>query len=120
MKYYTITTVFYMFFIFYLSHIPQDNLPEQSSSGIENIDLLFHFVEYSILGYLLFQSISVENLLTINPLHGTFVIGILFALSDEYHQSFVPGRHMSLMDIIFDCLGILFGSFFISKVSNSS
>ena len=120
MKYYTITTAFYMFFIFYLSHIPQDNLPEQSSSGIENIDLLFHFIEYSVLGFLLFQSISSEELFAINPQYGTIFIGILFAISDEIHQSFVPGRHMSLMDVIFDSLGIIFGSSLVYRIPNSS
>ena len=108
-----------MLFIIYLSHIPQDNLPQEASS-INNIDLLFHFFEYSFLGFLLFQSISVDNLSAVNPLHGAILIGILFALSDEYHQSFVPGRHMSLMDIIFDSLGILFGSSLAPRVSNSS
>ena len=108
-----------MLFIVYLSHIPQDNLP-QEASGINNIDLLFHFFEYSFLGFLFYQSISVDNLLDVKPLHGAVLIGILFALSDEYHQSFVPGRHMSLMDIIFDSLGILFGSSLAPKVSNSS
>ena len=119
MKYYTIITFFYMLFIVYLSHIPQDNLP-QEPSGINNIDLLFHFFEYSFLGFLFYQSISVDNLSAVNPLHGAILIGILFALSDEYHQSFVPGRHMSLIDIIFDSLGILFGSSLASRVSNSS
>ena len=119
MKYYTITTVIYMIFIIYLSHIPQDELPAERS-GIENIDLLFHFIEYSVLGFLLFQSIYVDKLITINPLLASILIGILFAISDEYHQSFVPGRHMSLMDVIFDSLGIIFGSSFVSRISNSS
>lgn len=119
MKYYTITTFFYMLFIVYISHILQDDLPAEASD-IENIDLLFHFVEYSVLGFLLFQSIYVDKLLMINPLHGAILIGMLFALSDEYHQSFVPGRHMSLMDMIFDSLGIIFGSSLVSRISNSS
>ena len=108
-----------MLFIVYLSHIPQDNLP-QEASGINNIDLLFHFFEYSFLGFLFYQSISVDNLLDVKPLHGAVLIGILFALSDEYHQSFVPGRHMSLMDVIFDSLGIIFGSSLVYRIPNSS
>jgi VanZ family protein len=34
------------------------------------------------------------------------IIGCLFALSDEFHQSFVPGRTSEIGDIIADCLGI--------------
>jgi VanZ family protein len=34
---------------------------------------------------------------------------MLFAVSDEIHQSFVPGRTASFMDIGLDLIGILFG-----------
>ena len=34
---------------------------------------------------------------------------MLFAISDEFHQSFVPGRSASLMDIGLDLLGIVLG-----------
>jgi len=33
---------------------------------------------------------------------------VLFAVSDEFHQSFVPGRSASVMDVGLDLLGILF------------
>jgi VanZ family protein len=36
-------------------------------------------------------------------------IGILFALSDEWHQSFVPGRDPSAGDFLADFLGVLLG-----------
>ena len=119
MKLYTTLTVCYMFFIVYLSHIPQGETSE-ISLGIDNIDLFFHFVEYSILGFLLFQSISSEELFAINSQYGTIFIGILFAISDEIHQSFVPGRHMSSMDILFDSMGILFGTISSSRIFASS
>lgn len=35
-----------------------------------------------------------------------WLLAILYALSDEYHQSFVPGRFPSILDVlIFDNLG---------------
>jgi VanZ family protein len=33
-------------------------------------------------------------------------VGILFALSDEYHQTFVPGRGGTLRDVGIDGLGV--------------
>ena len=37
-----------------------------------------------------------------------WLLVILFALTDEYHQSFVSGRHPSIWDVlIFDNLGAL-------------
>ncbi len=35
------------------------------------------------------------------------IFTILFAVSDEFHQSFVPGRTPHLMDIGFDSVGML-------------
>jgi len=34
------------------------------------------------------------------------VIALLYATSDEFHQSFVPGRHGSPIDVAIDALGI--------------
>jgi VanZ family protein len=33
-------------------------------------------------------------------------LGIIYGFSDEWHQSFVPGREASLRDIFFDGLGV--------------
>ena len=37
-----------------------------------------------------------------------WLLAVLYALTDEYHQSFVAGRHPSLFDaLVFDALGAL-------------
>ena len=109
-----------MLLITFLSHVPQKNIPTSISSGPDNIDLLFHFVEYSILGFLLFSSIKSDESLTFPPFYGSFLIGISFAILDEFHQSFVPGRNMSSIDMISDSIGILFGTIVSSRIFNSS
>ena len=114
MKFWTFATVIYMLLIIYLSHLPQEDI-SKNISGLDNFDLLLHFIEYSILGFLLFQSLENDKLIKIKPLYGGIFIGILFGISDELHQSFVPGRHYSLMDVIFDSLGVLFGTSISSK-----
>ena len=120
MKPYTVLTIGYMVLISIVSHLPQDDIPESITSGPDNIDLLFHFAEYSILGFLLFRSIASDELLTFHPFYGSLLIGISFAILDEFHQSFVPGRHMSSIDILFDSLGILFGAFLCSRIAFNS
>ena len=35
----------------------------------------------------------------------TFGLAVLYALTDEYHQTFVPGRNGSLWDVGIDALG---------------
>ena len=117
MKPYTVLTIGYMLLITLLSHVPQEDLPK---SDLESIDYLFHFTEYSILGFLLFKSITSDELLTFHPFYGSLLIGISFAILDEFHQGFVPGRHMSSIDMIFDSLGILFGTFICSRIAFNS
>ena len=115
MKPYTVITIGYMLLITLLSHIPQEDLPK---SDLDSIDYSFHFAEYSILGFLLFRSITSDELLIFHPFYGSLLIGISFAILDEFHQSFVPGRHMSSTDVLFDSLGIVFGMFASYKIRN--
>ena len=117
MKPYTVITICYMLLITFLSHVPQDNIP---NLGPDKIDIPFHFAEYSFLGFLLFRSIFLEESLTFHPFYGSLLIGISFAILDEFHQSFVPGRHMSSIDMLFDSIGILFGTIICSRIFNPS
>lgn len=35
-----------------------------------------------------------------------FAFSLLYACSDEFHQSFIPGRSATLRDVLIDCIGI--------------
>ena len=39
----------------------------------------------------------------------SIIICILYAISDEIHQIFVPGRSCQIFDMIVDCLGSITG-----------
>lgn len=42
----------------------------------------------------------------------SWFLAVLFSLTDEFHQSFVPGRHAALTDVlVFDNLGALIALF---------
>jgi VanZ family protein len=62
-----------------------------------------HMVEFAILFYLVYRAL--EN----HPrrILLTWIISVGFAISDELHQSFVPGRFAKATDVGFDTLGIL-------------
>lgn len=38
-----------------------------------------------------------------------FALTVLYGVSDEVHQSFVPGRTLSLIDVAFDAAGAMLG-----------
>lgn len=69
-----------------------------------------HFAEYGVLGFLL-SAIGVS--FYIKPkinIPVSFATGALYAVSDEIHQYFVPGRSCQLSDIITDSAGALCGA----------
>ena len=69
-----------------------------------------HVIEYAVLFFLTFRAVTPTNkksLITNYSLLITFIFCLLYAITDEYHQSFVPGRHCKAMDIGFDSLGML-------------
>ena len=88
--------------IFYLSSIESLKTPY----GIWDLYLrkAAHIIEYAILFLLIYINLS-PGVLTSRI--AALIITFLYAASDEYHQSFVPGRHFSYYDIIIDTIGAL-------------
>ena len=56
------------------------------------------------------------NLKEIDKLGYSLIIGVIYASSDEIHQSFTPGRGPLLTDVIIDTMGILLGILLIMLV----
>lgn len=48
---------------------------------------------------------SVQNLSLLKILTITIFFCILYAISDEFHQAFVPGRSVSALDVLMDGVG---------------
>ena len=68
-----------------------------------------HVTEYAILAGLLLRGwASVSRDLWARTTLALFA-AMLFALSDEFHQSFTASRTASLGDVLFDCSGALIG-----------
>jgi VanZ family protein len=95
----------WMGLIFFLS--AQSRLPNLSPSLSDALqDIVGHFVGYAVLAALLHWALS--GLGTRHATLLTLVIVLLYACSDEFHQSFVPGRHPDLFDIVTDLVGAAF------------
>jgi VanZ family protein len=62
---------------------------------------LAHATEYAILGALLVRATGRAGV--------AFGLGVIYAVSDEVHQSFVTGRHGAPLDVAIDALGVAVG-----------
>jgi VanZ family protein len=96
--------------IFYLSSL--SSFPKEMPS-FWALDKIIHFIGYYIFGYLIFRCFdNWEN--STSPqrraIMWTIGIGVFYALTDEWHQSLVPGRDSSLWDAFFDAIGVAFAA----------
>lgn len=98
-----LSVLFYMTGIFFLSALSLETL---QSAGIF-LGSVVHIPLFAGLGGLLYWALQKEE--TILRGAYAFVLGAVFAVSDEIHQSYVPGRTFQLNDIDMDLLGLAIG-----------
>ena len=72
-----------------------------------------HFSLYALVGFLLMALFSTYNINEKNKIISTIIIGAIYAISDEFHQSFIPGRSGQASDVFLDTLGTTIGGLFI-------
>ena len=93
--------------IFALSSIPD------LGTGLGGWDLLLrklaHAAEYAVLGALLLRALGREL--------PAVVAGIAYAVSDEVHQAFVPGRDGAALDVLVDAAGVLIGVYVVGRAA---
>ena len=90
------------------------SLPQQTTSQVFIIDFVIkkiaHLSEYAILYALLYRSTQKKLILS-------FILTIIYAATDEIHQSFVPGRTAKLYDVVgFDLAGASIAAFLLWKL----
>ncbi len=64
-----------------------------------------HFVVYAMLAFLWYRALSRGGMTDRAALGLAFAIAVMYGMSDEFHQSFVPGRHPGLSDVLIDAIG---------------
>ena len=69
-----------------------------------------HVTEYAVLCLLVSRSVGVKVMASIRERLVPAGISSLYALSDEFHQSFVPSRGATYTDVMWDTLGAIFGA----------
>lgn len=96
-------------FIFFLSHQPflKSDLPDQWDFALRKIA---HLTEYAILAWLLIRALKEHQLSKQQVLILAISLSVLYAISDEYHQTFILGREGTFRDVLIDSFGIFLGA----------
>ena len=69
-----------------------------------------HFLEYALLGFLVLNMLKDYKKINIKLIIISILICILYAISDEIHQYFVPGRSCQFTDVLIDSTGSVLGT----------
>ena len=126
-----VITILIMAFIFLQSALPADLSKEESNLIVQalieflHVDpkiLSFavrkcaHFTEYLVLGLSLFATVREYDPVRLERNEQwrrtallSWGIGALYALTDEVHQAFVPGRSCEIRDMLIDSCGVAAG-----------
>ena len=97
-----------MILIFIASAMPGSEVPEFGT-----IDLLIkkggHMIGYALLAIACFLAAYGNTKNVIRSVVLSLCLAIVYAASDEYHQSFTPGRSPSVTDVGIDAAGAVIG-----------
>jgi VanZ family protein len=91
--------------------------PGMSERKIEEIHYFVrktaHFVEYAVLGFLAWRAVHLDPAFSSFSVRRHYWFAILFCMlyasTDEFHQSFVPTRQPAVQDVLLDTCGAGFG-----------
>ena len=106
---YQAPAIVWALFIFGISSLPDVPGPRLN---IRFEDKLDHIVAYALGGILLCRAFLYQSKFPRwqqTYFVVAFVVGILYGISDEFHQMFVPGRYADVWDVVADSVGILLG-----------
>lgn len=88
---------------------------------IENTDFIIrklaHFSIYAIGGILIYNYINTYNLSVKRKFIISVLIGIIYAIFDEFHQYFVADRSAQIFDVFIDSSGVIIGGIFINLIN---
>lgn len=72
---------------------------------------LAHFSIYTVVGFSIMGFMCTFDIRNIFKVIISLGVGVTYAISDEVHQYFIPGRGPSIIDVGIDSLGVITGIF---------
>lgn len=98
-----------------LDNVQKEEIKENIKMPIRK---LAHFSIYTLLGITVMIHICTYEIDKYKKIGCSLIIGMLYAISDEIHQLFVPGRSGQVRDVIIDTFGVIFGICIILLIQN--
>lgn len=102
--------------IYWIILLAGTSFPTTSIPSLGAGDKVLHFAAYFVLGVLLNLALMFQNrnkaLKEKNSVY-TLITGIFYAIIDEVHQHFIPGRSMEFLDFVADFLGLVLAIVFV-------
>jgi len=111
---YWLPVFFVLSVIFYLSSLPPTEIPQ---IDFPYIDKIVHLLIYCALGFAISRALtaSVRNYVSWEEyrsrIFASILLATLYGVSDELHQSYVPGRSVEFLDLVADAIGSILGGF---------
>ena len=99
--------------LIYLLSSHSFHFPWFQNAQKNHADKLAHVVEYSVFGALLCRALGAQDRWRRSALRlflAVVAAGVLYGISDEFHQSFVPERDSSPYDVAADGVGVSLGA----------
>ena len=81
---------------------------------------LSHFLEYLVLSVLLYRALRSPERSRLETAGAAVAIAGLYAIADEFHQYFVPGRTAAVTDCLIDVSGAAAGQGLIAALGRGS
>ena len=104
-----------MLVIFAFSATPSSGLPNFNAADFI-IKKSAHMLGYALLALAYLRAFDND----ISKWKLAWVLAVLYATSDEFHQSFVAGRYASWVDVLIDSAGAAIALFWVKKKLETS
>jgi VanZ family protein len=101
-----------MALIFVLSGQPSDNVDRAWWDVL--LRKLAHVTEYAVLTALWWRAL--RSLGVRRPILGAIAISLCYAATDEFHQTFIDGRHGTPVDVLIDSVGMTIAALLIWRL----
>ena len=91
------------------NNLEQEEKDQVSDRTEKIIRKIAHFSIYTLVGLLLMGLLSTYKIKENWRIMLSVLLGMIYAISDEIHQGFTPGRSPRIADVYIDTLGVILG-----------